>query len=133
LLLQVMKDPVVAESEMTYEREAIQQWFDACQEQGREPMCPVSGQIVKTTKLRPNLVLQKTIQEWTRRNVVIRMRVATTQLSAASSVRFLAQLMVLHNFCTYCQGKTVANVSPVSQKPSFVIWPLKLCKLPAQV
>ncbi|KAH9561528.1 hypothetical protein CY35_05G026000 [Sphagnum magellanicum] len=86
LTKQVMKDPVVAESEMTYEREAIQQWFDACQEQGREPMCPVSGQIVKTTKLRPNLVLQKTIQEWTRRNVVIRMRVATTQLSAASSI-----------------------------------------------
>ncbi|CAM6026016.1 unnamed protein product [Sphagnum balticum] len=86
LTKQVMKDPVVAESEMTYEREAIQQWFDACQEQGREPMCPVSGQIVKNTKLRPNLVLQKTIREWTRRNVVIRMRVATTQLSPASSI-----------------------------------------------
>jgi hypothetical protein len=86
LTKQVMKDPVVAESEMTYERQAIQQWFDACQEQGREPMCPVSGQIVKNTKLRPNLVLQKTIREWTRRNVVIRMRVATTQLSPASSI-----------------------------------------------
>lgn len=93
-----MKDPVVVESEMTYDREAIEQWFAACQEQGREPMCPVSGQIVGSTKLRPNLVLKQTILEWTMRNVVIRMRVAASQLSPASSVKFapsFAQLSTL--------------------------------------
>jgi hypothetical protein len=97
-VLQVMKDPVVVESEMTYDREAIEQWFAACQEQGREPMCPVSGQIVGSTKLRPNLVLKQTILEWTMRNVVIRMRVAASQLSPASSVKFaprFAQLSTL--------------------------------------
>jgi hypothetical protein len=65
-----MEDPVVVESEMTYERQAIEQWFEACQQQGREPTCPVSGQIVKSTKVQPNVVLQRTIQEWTRRNAV---------------------------------------------------------------
>jgi hypothetical protein len=81
-----MKDPVVAESEMTYERQAIEQWFEACQQQGREPTCPVSGQILQSTKVQPNVVLQRTIQEWTRRNAVICMRVAAAQLNPASSI-----------------------------------------------
>jgi hypothetical protein len=86
LTKQVMQDPVVAESEMTYERQAIEQWFEACQQQGRKPTCPVSGQIVQSTKVQPNVVLQRTIQEWTRRNAVICMRVAAAHLNPASSI-----------------------------------------------
>jgi hypothetical protein len=101
-----MKDPVVAESEMTYERQAIEQWFEACQQQGREPTCPVSGQIVQSTKVQPNVVLQRTIQEWTRRNAVICMRVAAAQLNPASSVKFSSLLC----FCNKAQALFLPSV-----------------------
>jgi hypothetical protein len=101
-----MKDPVVAESEMTYERQAIEQWFEACQQQGREPTCPVSGQIVQSTKVRPNVVLQRTIREWTRRNAVICMRVAAAQLNPASSVKFSSLLC----FCNKAEALFLPSV-----------------------
>jgi len=101
-----MKDPVVVESEMTYERQAIEQWFEACQQQGREPTCPVSGQIVQSTKVRPNVVLQRTIREWTRRNAVICMRVAAAQLNPASSVKFSSLLC----FCNKAEALFLPSV-----------------------
>ena len=58
-----MKDPVFLQSERTYERSAIENWFDTCRLQGRPLTCPVSGQILTSTDLRPSLVLRQTIKD----------------------------------------------------------------------
>ncbi|KAG9453462.1 hypothetical protein H6P81_006366 [Aristolochia fimbriata] len=69
LTKEVMKDPVVLESFQTYERSAIQYWFDRCIEDGRDPTCPVTGQVLKSLTLRPNIGLAGAIEEWVNRNV----------------------------------------------------------------
>ncbi|XP_002963754.2 U-box domain-containing protein 44 [Selaginella moellendorffii] len=82
LTKQVMKDPVVLESEHTYERHAIEEWFRTCREQHKEPTCPVSGRVLSTTELHSNLVLRKTIEEWYQRNVASRMQSVVDRLTA---------------------------------------------------
>ncbi|CAA6669313.1 unnamed protein product [Spirodela intermedia] len=57
LTKEVMRDPVLLESLQTYERSAIDHWFERCLQDGREPTCPVSGQVLKTLALKPNLSL----------------------------------------------------------------------------
>lgn len=81
----VMKDPVFLQSERTYERSAIENWFNFCRQQGRPSTCPVSGQVLTSTELRPSLVLRHTIQEWEQRNVAIRIRLATSRLGPTAS------------------------------------------------
>lgn len=83
-----MKDPVFLQSERTYERSAIENWFNFCRQQGRPSTCPVSGQVLTSTELRPSLVLRHTIQEWEQRNVAIRIRLATSRLGPTASVGF---------------------------------------------
>uniref|UniRef100_A0A0D6R4B5 RING-type E3 ubiquitin transferase n=1 Tax=Araucaria cunninghamii TaxID=56994 RepID=A0A0D6R4B5_ARACU len=86
LTKEVMKDPVVLESSQTYERSAIQHWFAHCREQGRNATCPVTGQVLKSMELRPNIGLSGTIQEWVERNVDVRIKTAIQHLENSDSL-----------------------------------------------
>lgn len=86
LTKEVIKNPVVLESSQTYERSAIRHWFEHCREQGRDPTCPVTGQVLKSLELRPNISLSGTIQEWVDRNVDIRIKSAIQHLGSSASV-----------------------------------------------
>lgn len=69
LTKEVMKDPVVLESSQTYERTAIMYWFERCIEDGRDPTCPVTGKVVKSLELKPNIGLAGAIEEWISRTI----------------------------------------------------------------
>ncbi|XWS28679.1 hypothetical protein CRYUN_Cryun25bG0091900 [Craigia yunnanensis] len=84
LTKEVMKEPVVLESSQTYERTAIEYWFQRCLEDGRDPTCPVTGQVLKSLELKPNIGLAGAIEEWVNRNVEIQMKGAVEQLSKES-------------------------------------------------
>lgn len=77
----VMKDPVVLESSQTYERSAIEYWFDRCSEDGRDATCPVTGKVLESLELKPNIGLAGAIEEWVNRNVEIHVRTAVQHLS----------------------------------------------------
>lgn len=81
LTKEVMKDPVVLESSQNYERIAIQYWFEQCIEDGRDPTCPVSGQVLKSLELTPNIGLAGAIEEWLNRNIEIHVKSAVKYLS----------------------------------------------------
>ncbi|CAK9863245.1 unnamed protein product [Sphagnum jensenii] len=84
LTKQVMQDPVTIDSGQTYERSAINRWFQECLENGRPTVCPITGQQVQTT-LKPSLALRNTIDEWTSRNEQSRVDIAGQLISAADS------------------------------------------------
>ncbi|XVF46762.1 hypothetical protein PTKIN_Ptkin03bG0054500 [Pterospermum kingtungense] len=84
LTKEVMKEPVVLETSQTYERTAIKYWFERCVDDGRDPTCPVTGQVLKSLELKPNIGLKGTIEEWVNRNVEIQVKSAVEQLSKES-------------------------------------------------
>jgi hypothetical protein len=84
LTKQVMRDPVTLESGQTYERVAIERWLEECRENGREPVCPITSQQV-TAPAKPSIALRNTIEEWTARNDLAHIDIATNLLSADSS------------------------------------------------
>lgn len=81
LTKEVMKDPVALESFQTYERTAITYWFDRCLEDGRDPTCPITGQVLKTLKLKPNIGLAGAIEEWVNRNIELQLKLALQYLA----------------------------------------------------
>ncbi|KAJ0983904.1 hypothetical protein J5N97_002260 [Dioscorea zingiberensis] len=81
----VMKDPVVLESLQTYERAAIKHWFDWCLEHGRDPTCPVTGQVLNNLELKPNIGLAGAIEEWVNRNIEVQVKTAMQYLGDESS------------------------------------------------
>lgn len=81
LTKEVMKEPVVLESSQTYERTAIEYWFERCLEDGRDPTCPVTGQVLKSLELKLNIGLVGAIEEWVNRNIEILVKGAVEQLS----------------------------------------------------
>jgi hypothetical protein len=85
LTKQLMQDPVTLESGQTYERSAIKRWFQECLDSGRPTVCPITGEQVHTTSLKPSLALRNTIDEWTGRNEQARVDIAGQLISAADS------------------------------------------------
>lgn len=81
LTKEVMKDPVVLESAQTYERTAIEYWFQRCLEDGRDPTCPVTGQVLSSLEQKPNIGLAGAIEEWVNRNIDIHIKSAVKHLS----------------------------------------------------
>lgn len=77
----VMKEPVVLESSQTYERKAIEHWFERCIEDARDPTCPVTGQVLKSLELKLNIGLAGAIEEWVNRNIEIQVKSAVQCLS----------------------------------------------------
>ncbi|KAF8402635.1 hypothetical protein HHK36_010724 [Tetracentron sinense] len=84
LTKEVMKNPVVLESSQTYERTAIENWFDRCIADGRDPTCPVTGQILKSLEQSPNIGLAGAIEEWVSMNVGIQIKSAVQCFSEHS-------------------------------------------------
>ncbi|KAK3206547.1 hypothetical protein Dsin_020593 [Dipteronia sinensis] len=77
LTKEVMKKPVVVlESSQTYKRKAIEYWFERCSEEARDPTCPVTGQVLKKPKLKPNIGLPGAIEEWINRIVDVQVDTA---------------------------------------------------------
>jgi hypothetical protein len=81
LTKEVMKDPVVLESSQNYERTAIEYWFERCIEDARDPTCPVTGEVLKSLELKPNIGLAGAIEEWISRNIEIQIKTAVQCLS----------------------------------------------------
>uniref|UniRef100_A0A0D6R5Z6 RING-type E3 ubiquitin transferase n=1 Tax=Araucaria cunninghamii TaxID=56994 RepID=A0A0D6R5Z6_ARACU len=71
----VMRDPVQIASGQTYERAAIERWF----EEGHT-RCP-TGVELKNTKMKPNFALKQSIAEWRERNYNIRLENANELLN----------------------------------------------------
>lgn len=84
LTKQVMQDPVTLENGQTYERVAIERWFQECKDNGRPTLCPMTGQEVDTT-VKPSLALRNTIEEWTGRNEQARIDIVRQIFSASSA------------------------------------------------
>ncbi|PKA51893.1 U-box domain-containing protein 44 [Apostasia shenzhenica] len=76
LTKEVMKDPVVLESLQTYDRSAIEKWFERCRDDGRVPTCPMTGQEQLTLDLKRNIGLAGAIEEWVNRNIEAQIKVA---------------------------------------------------------
>ncbi|XP_050112139.1 U-box domain-containing protein 44-like [Malus sylvestris] len=81
LTKEVMRDPVVLQSSQTYERTAINYWFERCLEDGRDPTCPVTGQVLGSLEVKPNIGLSGAIEEWVNRNVDIVVKISAQHLS----------------------------------------------------
>ncbi|XP_057955140.1 U-box domain-containing protein 44-like [Malania oleifera] len=81
LTKEVMREPVALESFQTYERSAIEYWFQRCIEDGRNPTCPVTGQVLKSLEQKPNIGLAGAIEEWCSRNIEIQIKLAVQHLS----------------------------------------------------
>ena len=60
-----MRDPVVAASGQTYDRESIDRWFSS-----GKSTCPKTGQVLANLELVPNKSLKNLISKWCRENGV---------------------------------------------------------------
>ncbi|XP_071710068.1 U-box domain-containing protein 44-like [Rutidosis leptorrhynchoides] len=96
---QVMKDPVTLENGQTFEREAIEKWFNECKENGRKLVCPVTLIELKTMDMNPSIALRNTIEEWNARNELVQLDMARKSLTPGCSesdglqaLRFIQQL-----------------------------------------
>lgn len=81
LTKEVMRYPVVLQSSQTYERTAINYWFERCLEDGRDPTCPVTGEVLRSLEMKPNIGLAGAIEEWVNRNVEILVKISVQHLS----------------------------------------------------
>lgn len=79
----VMRDPVTIESGQTYERSAIEDWFQQCRDNSQDPVCPLTGQKI-TAAPKSSIALRNTIEEWTTRNEQARIDIAQEFISANS-------------------------------------------------
>ncbi|KAI3762170.1 hypothetical protein L1987_52594 [Smallanthus sonchifolius] len=96
---QIMKDPVTLENGQTFEREAIEKWFDECKENGRKLVCPLTLRELNTMDMNPSIALRKTIEEWNARKEAVQLDMACKSLTHSSSesdilhaLRFIQQL-----------------------------------------
>ncbi|KAF2568959.1 hypothetical protein F2Q70_00026994 [Brassica cretica] len=58
--LDIMKDPVIVSTGITYDRNSIEKWLFT----GKENSCPVTKQVITETDLTPNHTLRRLIQSW---------------------------------------------------------------------
>lgn len=57
--MSIMRDPVIIESGITYERAEIQRWFDA-----GHNTCPVTCQVLPNKAMWPNIAVRSSIARW---------------------------------------------------------------------
>jgi hypothetical protein len=88
LTKQVMQDPVSLENGQTFERSAIAQWFQEQEKSkkggGGGPRCPVTGELLSSTSLRPSNALRSAIEEWIARTDAARIDNARALLSSST-------------------------------------------------
>ena len=61
---QIMEDPVLAADGETYERTAIEAYFQKCRDTGRDLVSPITGEDLLHTFLSPNLAIRILIDSW---------------------------------------------------------------------
>ncbi|OEL35481.1 putative U-box domain-containing protein 42 [Dichanthelium oligosanthes] len=81
----VMVDPVTTESGVTFDRRAIEDYFDKFTDGSEPVICPVTKMSMQSKTLRSNVPLKSTIVEWITRNEATRVRIARTALSIATT------------------------------------------------
>ncbi|KAL3530308.1 hypothetical protein ACH5RR_009630 [Cinchona calisaya] len=58
--MQLMRDPVIVATGITYDRESIEKWLYSC----KNNICPLTKQDLQNTDLTPNHTLRRLIQAW---------------------------------------------------------------------
>ncbi|XP_022753735.1 E3 ubiquitin-protein ligase PUB23-like [Durio zibethinus] len=58
--LQLMRDPVIISTGITYDRDSIERWLFSC----KKKACPVTRQVLHDSDLTPNHTLRRLIQAW---------------------------------------------------------------------
>ncbi|KAF0916688.1 hypothetical protein E2562_010533 [Oryza meyeriana var. granulata] len=86
---EVMTDPVLTESGVTYERRAIEEYFKRFASSSETVSCPVTKMPLQSKTLTSNASLKSVIAEWTMRNEAMRIRIARTALSWSSEAMVL--------------------------------------------
>ncbi|KAL8150231.1 hypothetical protein V2J09_020039, partial [Rumex salicifolius] len=95
----IMDDPVTIQSGLTFERQAITEWFERFGDSD-ELKCPITDQKLETRILSPNLALRAIIEEWKDRNETARIKVICNALSSSSTEnKILDALYDLQNIC----------------------------------
>ncbi|KAA8537393.1 hypothetical protein F0562_026920 [Nyssa sinensis] len=93
LTKQVMIDPVTLENLQTFEREAIEKWFEECKESGRKLVCPLTLKELRSTELNPSIALRNTIEEWNDRNEAAQLDMARRSLTLGSAENDILQVL----------------------------------------
>lgn len=93
LTKKIMEDPVTIGSGVTYERKAITEWFNKCEEGLQDIVCPLTGYKLESRTVNSNLALKITIDEWKERNEATRIKVARAALSLASSESMIREAL----------------------------------------
>ncbi|KAI5679647.1 hypothetical protein M9H77_00874 [Catharanthus roseus] len=58
--LEIMKDPVIVSTGITYDRDSIEKWLFS----EKNNTCPVTKQLLTDSELTPNITLRRLIQSW---------------------------------------------------------------------
>ncbi|KAL8150030.1 hypothetical protein AgCh_006876 [Apium graveolens] len=95
----IMRNPVTLETGITYDREAIENWFKDCRNNGRKLACPITLKELRSIDLNPSIALRNTIEEWNARNEAAQLDIARRSLSVGNpeteimhALRFIKQL-----------------------------------------
>ncbi|KAK9059870.1 hypothetical protein SSX86_020574 [Deinandra increscens subsp. villosa] len=103
---QIMRDPVSIENGQTFEREAIEKWFNECKESNRKLVCPLTNKELKTTDMNPSIALRNTIEEWNTRNEAVQLDMARKSLNLGCPETDILRAL---RFVQYICGKNPSN------------------------
>ncbi|VAH81292.1 unnamed protein product [Triticum turgidum subsp. durum] len=106
--LDLMRDPVVAASGQTYDRESIDRWFSS-----GKSTCPKTGQVLANLELVPNKSLKNLISKWCRENgVAMEVCEASKSEQAQAVAANKAALEVARMTASYLVKKLSVSFSP---------------------
>ncbi|KAM0830505.1 hypothetical protein ACQ4PT_066158 [Festuca glaucescens] len=106
--LDLMRDPVVAASGQTYDRESIDRWFNS-----GKSTCPKTGQVLASLELVPNKSLKNLITKWCRENgVAMEACEASKGEQAQATAANKAALEVARMTASFLVKKLSATFSP---------------------
>ncbi|KAK1667491.1 hypothetical protein QYE76_055650 [Lolium multiflorum] len=106
--LDLMRDPVVAASGQTYDRESIDRWFNS-----GKSTCPKTGQVLASLDLVPNKSLKNLITKWCRENgVAMEPCEASKGEQAQATAANKAALEVARMTASFLVKKLSATFSP---------------------
>ncbi|KAK3038811.1 hypothetical protein RJ639_028533, partial [Escallonia herrerae] len=106
LTKQIMQDPVTLETGRSYEREAIEKWFNECKDSGKKLVCPLTLKELRSADLNPSIALRNTIEEWNARNEAVQLDMARKSLSLGSAENDIMQAL---KFVQYLCHKSRSN------------------------
>lgn len=90
----VMVDPVVTSTGRTFERSALEKWFA----EGNN-LCPLTATPLDMSALRPNKILQQSIEEWNERNTMIMLASLKPTLRSNDEQEIIQSLGKLQDLC----------------------------------